>query len=378
MVGNVKKNFFFKLSNAFYIIDKNFIKFQCQVNFLKVFKVRNLQTVSMYKKPSDSKKTWLHFKKEGCARTTIKRYIKKYGESENVTFKKKPGRNPTVATPRKLKSIENFFEKNPTTSVSTAAKKMKMNKNYLQNIKLHKLGIKSYTRKSAAKHTAAQEKTATERLPKLHNKLLRKIVVLDDESYVRQDPLETPGRQFYHAKDPSKAKTEHKVKCASKFPTKFLVWQALDQFGNVSEPYVHEGCMNSETYLKECVLARLIPFIKKYHKIENVIFWPDLATIHYANIVKSEIEKNLSLVLTDENPPNVPHLRPIERFWAICKQKYSKLKETPDTLRKFRFQWKKISSEVALSSGKALMKDVKRKIKYEMDNGLKSSLFAKI
>jgi hypothetical protein len=189
---------------------------------------------------------------------------------------------------------------------------LKINKNYLQYIKVNKLGIRAYTKKSAAKHTEAQEKKVKERLPKLRNKMLRKIVVMDDESLVLQDPSETPGRQFFHAKDPSKVNTKDKIKCSSKFPKKFLVWQSMDQFGHVSEPYVHEGCMDHQVYLSECVVGRLIPIINLHHKIDNVIFWPDLATIHYAKKVKSEIEKEVSLVLKDENPPNVPHLRPIE------------------------------------------------------------------
>jgi transposase len=262
--------------------------------------------------------------------------------------------------------------------VAAAAKKLKINKNYLQDIKVHKLGIKAYTKKSAAKNTPAQEKKITERLPKLYNKILRKIVVIDDESYVLQDPEETPGRKFFHAKDPAEVKTEEKIKCTSKFPKKFLVWQAMDQFGHVSDPYVHEGCMNSHIYLKECVIARLIPFIQKHHKIENVVFWPDLATIHYANIVKNEIEEKVSLVLKEQNPPNVPQLRPIEKFWAECKKSYSKLQKTPDTLRKFRNQWKKISEEISLSSGKTLIEKMKKKIKYEMENGPRSSLFANL
>ena len=69
--------------------------------------------------------------------------------------------------------------------------------------------------------------------------------------------------------------------------------QAMDQFGNVSEPYVHEGCMDSETYLKQCIMKRLIPFIKNYHCIENVVFWFNLSMIHYAKKLKTEIEKNI-------------------------------------------------------------------------------------
>lgn len=82
--------------------------------------------------------------------------------------------------------------------------------------------------------------------------------------------------------------------------------------------------------------------------------------------------------MKDENPPNVPHLRPIEKFWALCKKKYSQLDENVDTLRKFWFRWEKISNEVANTSGKALMANVKKKLKYEVDNGLKSSIFVDI
>ena len=35
----------------------------------------------------------------------------------------------------------------------------------------------------------------------------------------------------------------------------------------------------------------------------SYIFWPELATIHYAKIVKSEIEKTVSMVLKEDNPP---------------------------------------------------------------------------
>ena len=150
----------------------------------------------------------------------------------------------------------------------------------------------------------------------------------------------------------------------------------MDQFGKVSEPHVHEGCMDSETYIEECIIRRLIPFIKNYHSIENLVFWPDLSTIHYAKKVKTEIEKNMTLVQKINNPPNIPHLRPVEKFWALCKNSYSKLSKSPDTLRKFQFQWKKISNEVAKSSGKSLMSNLKQKIKYEIDNGPKASIFA--
>ena len=81
--------------------------------------------------------------------------------------------------------------------MSTASNKLKIDKKYLQYIKLHKLGIKSYTKKSSANHTEVQYKYVNERLPKFYNKILRKIVVIDDESYVLQYHKETSERQFF-------------------------------------------------------------------------------------------------------------------------------------------------------------------------------------
>ena len=91
--------------------------------------------------------------------------------------------------------------------------------------------------------------------------------------------------------------------------------------------------MDSETYLKEGVINRLIPFIKEHHKIANVILWPDLATIHCAINVMTKIQKNVSFVHKDESPPNVPHLRPFETFWAVCKKAYSKLQKNTAHLK---------------------------------------------
>ena len=49
----------------------------------------------------DFKMSWLHFKVEGCAHAKFKIYIKKYGESENVSFKNPPRRLLVIVMPRK-------------------------------------------------------------------------------------------------------------------------------------------------------------------------------------------------------------------------------------------------------------------------------------
>ena len=82
--------------------------------------------------------------------------------------------------------------------------------------------------------------------------------------------------------------------------------------------------------------------------------------------------KNIDFVPKIANPPNVPQLRPIEKFWAICKSKYSKLKDKPNTLRKFKGRWKKISQEVGENAEKNLMRKLRKNIVIAAEGGVES------
>jgi hypothetical protein len=100
--------------------------------------------------------------------------------------------------------------------------------------------------------------------------------------------------------------------------------------------------MKSDVYRKECLEKILIPFINQHHETEDVLFWPDLAPIHYANIVRDFLtEKEVDFVQKTESPPNVPQARGIEKFWAECKRLYNQRPEPAKNLRGFRQIWKK-------------------------------------
>ena len=119
----------------------------------------------------DSSVTWLHFKQEGYPRSTIYACIKKYGDSENVTFKKNPGRTAVVATKQKLKAIQELYQRNPAMSIAAAAKKLKMSKSYLGKLKLEKLGIKARTKKAAPKYVKDQEQRVKTACRKLYDQM---------------------------------------------------------------------------------------------------------------------------------------------------------------------------------------------------------------
>jgi hypothetical protein len=147
------------------------------------------------------------------------------------------------------------------------------------------------------------------------------------------DPKDTPGNKYYHYINMSEVPDSVRFKPKDKLPKRYLVWQALDQFGNVSEPYIKMGTMKAEEYKSECLEKWLLPFILKYHSIPDVYFWPDLATIHYQKDVQNWLNsKGIQFVAKSRNAPNVPQLRPIEKFWALCKQMYSKRDQKPKNI----------------------------------------------
>lgn len=91
----------------------------------------------------------------------------------------------------------------------------------------------------------------------------------------------------------------------------------------VSQAYfVPSGmAVNQKVYLKECIQKRLIPFINNYHQDTQAVFWPDLASSHYATSVQDYLrEQNVELVPRNENPANTPEARSIEDFWADLKR----------------------------------------------------------
>ena len=125
-----------------------------------------------------------------------------------------------------------------------------------------------------------------------------------------------PGPQYYTKyRDEVLPDSETSVKI-EKFGAKILVWQAICQCGHRSRTFLTSATINKDIYINECLKKRLLPFILSHNG--PVMFWPDLATAHYAKATLEFLEtNNIDTVPKDANPPNVPELRPIERYWAL-------------------------------------------------------------
>ena len=141
---------------------------------------------------------------------------------------------------------------------------------------------------------------------------------MDDETYCACDPSQVPGNEYYNIVGDQDIERDFKVKRKQKFGDKFLIWQAIAENVEVSEPYVTKGTINKDIYLEECVKRRLIPFISKSKENHNVLFWPDLATSHYAKCVKDYlVSENVDFVQNEIIRPMFQFSVQLNAFW-LC------------------------------------------------------------
>lgn len=132
------------------------------------------------------------------------------------------------------------------------------------------------------------------------------IIVMDDESYFTFDCPEVQANKGYYITDKENVDPEVRYRRKEKFPEKVMVWVAISRAGVSQSFMAYKSAMNSEMYRKKC-LPLLKKLIDEHHSHEDVIFWPDLVTAHYAKSVLEELSIfNIQVVARDENPPAAP------------------------------------------------------------------------
>lgn len=256
-----------------------------------------------------------------CSKSAVAKIIKKYGEE--CTFKdiaKKNFRTGPANLRKEVKAIR-LLRQEKTISVRQIARKVGVCVGTVQNIK-RRNNIKTYKKQKIPKRSVAQQQRAKYRSRKLYKILLKKknrCILMDDETYIKMDLSTLAGPQFFNAIRGSTVPDEIRSIRMEKFGSKVLVWQAICSCGKRSTPFFTTGTIKGENYRKECLEKRLFPLYQKH--VMSPLFWPDLASAHYAadtlNLLKSN---RIDFVKKEHNPPNCPNLRPIERYWAIMKR----------------------------------------------------------
>lgn len=198
-----------------------------------------------------------------------------------------------------------------------------------------------------------------------------KVIIMDDEKYFTLANAEIKGNDGFYTDNFHNAPDNVKFKAKAKFSDKVLVWCAISSAG-VSQPFVGHvrgEAVTAELYTRRC-LPKLLHFINRHHNNEDIMFWPDLASCHYARMTRDWLEANhIPFVPKDDNPPNVPQARPIEEFWALLSRKvYNNGWEATDEEHLRRRIRQKIR-EIDVGTIQRLMLHVRRKLRQIEDHG---------
>ena len=266
--------------------------------------------------------TYNAFKKD-LPKTTCYRILKTFDEQGSIARKPGSGRPQVLSSGDKQKLRRSVNDK---TGVSQRklARKFNVSKSTIQS-QLKDLGIQVRKRKRAPKQTPEQKQRQDDRLQKLLDGSFSgdPEIIMDDESYFTLDGTGMPGNDIFYTSDISKTPNEVKYRRQAKFPAKVMVWAVISRRGIKLKVFNKNfTSMNNVTYREKC-LKTLLKFVDEhYDSRDDVIFWPDLATCHYHKDNLAWMNENgLNFVPKEENPPNAPQIRPIEKYWALLKQK---------------------------------------------------------
>lgn len=323
--------------------------------------------VAFYKKFSPSRReTYKHFMDEEIPKSTIATVLNRFEKTGTSTYSKERGPKAVVTSEKQVSKVKDYFGKLPEASVRDGAKNLRMTPSSVSDCR-KKAGIRSKVTKTVPKRTEDHENRcqagAKKLLRKLGPKSAPQICIVDDECYCYADPNQIPQKRFVSIVPGHTLTDKQKTTPKGKFEKKYGVWQALASDGKASPPVIIKGTMNSKKYLRYCLKAVLVPWIESNYSIENCILWPDLATYHYGPKTLAFLEeKNLKIVPKDENTPNLPECRPIERFWALVKREMTHYKNPAKTARVFRSRWEKCYQRVIERSGETLFSGFKKKL----------------
>ena len=107
--------------------------------------------------------------------------------------------------------------------------------------------------------TEQQKKTLRPKCRAMTEKYRGYNFIIDDESYFTLSHTTLPGNDRFYSNNVQLTPDHVKYKYQTK--------------SGLS--------VNQEVY-KDCLEQYLVPFVKKYQSTDDYVFWPDLATSHYA------------------------------------------------------------------------------------------------
>lgn len=315
-----------------------------------------------------------YFKQLGISESTVYRTLKKFDEEGDVEREKGSGRVPSAMTSQKEKKLVGDALGEKTFSQRDLAKKYDISQPYVNKI-LKRNHVKAFKKEKIPFSTEKQKETQMTRIGRLYRSFFAQreapAVIMDDESYFPLSNSNLPGNSFYYATSRGDASDSVKYAPKKKFEEKIMVWLAISPSG-ISAPYIVPSRMavTKEIYVKECIQKRLLPFIQENHNDGKYIFWPDLASSHYAKLtVDTMNEMGINFVAKELNPPCVPQMRPVEDFWGILKTEVYRGNWRAKNLDQLKNRIRYCLNKIDKGQITSMMEDVKKLLRKAKDDG---------
>lgn len=295
---------------------------------------------------------------------SVKRIIEKFGTELSFEDLPRSGRKPGSSDPKLDRKVVDYIRHDRSASIRDLAKKFRTSVGMIQRIKKRN-DLRTYKKQKIPKQSPEQKRRAKTRARKLYDRLLDnpyQCVLMDDETYIKEDSRTLPGPQFYTKSSGESVPVADTTVAIEKFGQKVLVWQAICTCGLRSAIFFTKGTISAKVYKEECLQKRLLPLYRK-HELPP-IFWPDLASAHYAKTTLQWYSENgIKYVEKNINPPNCPQLRPIERYWAIVKRAFKKEGTVSEDMNQFKKNWSAASRKCTKATVQKLMAGVKSKVR---------------
>jgi transposase len=261
-----------------------------------------------------------HFLHEGISRSTIYEVLRKVEERGDMTRMPGSGGHNKRLSNSQRGAIARWLENKKGVSLRQQAKKYGVSDWTIRNV-IHERGLCCYKRQKAPQYTTEQLQATKTKAGKLLPVLRNKKIIMDDETYFRLKCDYIPGNDHFYTSDVNAAPPEVKYRTERKFPIQLMVWLCVSEDAVGSPVFLERpNSVTAVFYQDNCIRGPLVDFIHSHHQHDEIIFWPDLASAHYANDSQALLRNlNIPFVPKDCNPPNLPQCRPIENFWAALK-----------------------------------------------------------
>lgn len=267
----------------------------------------------------------VYFKEFGISKSTIYSVLSTYDNRGTTERADGSGTVAKKMPPKRVRALLNCVTNSSAPSQNLLARKYLISQQYVCKILRHN-GLRSYKKQKAPAVTEKQRPLQKIRIDRLYRHILsgnaEPQIIMDDESYFTLSGSNIPQNDHYYADACGSAVNSIKLRRQAKFEHKLMVWITVSPAG-ISRPYFCPSgeALNAEVYQNKCILGRLLPFINLHHQDGQYLFWPDLASCHYARSTVSLLQQlGINVVAKEMNPPNCPQLRPIEEFWGMLKQ----------------------------------------------------------